>query len=158
MLKMGSDPVKLMARIHLGCELHMWLEGEHRGFVADLITEGLEQNMFRGGMGWEQAIEWLLNDEGMVVFSYSVTPAFPDAAEVYEHENWSYTWEEFADEIFWRWSYEKQWERGVAALRATKPDLQLTPDNLHMIEYFSNQRDLFDLMAMMREKPGCDSA
>jgi hypothetical protein len=76
---MGSDPVKLMARLHGQCEIHAYVEGPNRAWLADIIERGREVGIMRAEMGWESVIELLrARDDGPVVTSYSVCDQFPN--------------------------------------------------------------------------------
>jgi hypothetical protein len=83
----GSDPVRLLARLTGQCELHTYVEGPHRAWLADIIKEGLGTGVLRrfgpdvenDHVGWP-AVEALLGerDDGPVVVSDSVNPeGFP---------------------------------------------------------------------------------
>jgi hypothetical protein len=105
-LKVGSDPIKLAAKIHGWCEAHCYIEGEDRGWAADIIDEGLAVGVYRKGMwyvsrphdpvsegprheqpdaqfhsqGWEDVLTHLRSrDDEPVVLSYSVCDQFPNA-------------------------------------------------------------------------------
>jgi len=77
---MGGDALKLYARLHGQCELHLYVEAQHRGWLADIIEEGLRTSLYREKVGWEQVMELLRNPyiEGPVVTSYSVCDSFPN--------------------------------------------------------------------------------
>src|SRR5215472_5272064 len=82
----GSDAVKLAVKIHGQCEIHCWVEGSERAWVAGLIDQGLESGVFRRNLargyaqGWEQVQECLrARDDEPVVLSYSVCDQFPNA-------------------------------------------------------------------------------
>lgn len=75
----GSDAMKLAVRIHAQCEIHAWVKGENRAWVANILEEGLGE-IFREESGWESVITLLreANDEP-VVMSYSVTDGFRES-------------------------------------------------------------------------------
>lgn len=76
---MGSDPVKLMARLHGQCEMHAYVEGPNRAWLAEIIERGRAAGIMRAKMGWESVVELLRSrDDGPVVTSYSVTDSFPN--------------------------------------------------------------------------------
>jgi len=78
-LRMGSDPVKLAARIHASCEIWTWFKGENRNWIADIIEEGLNCHFFRKDDLWENVVEFLRSDsKNDVVLSYSVCDQFPN--------------------------------------------------------------------------------
>jgi len=94
-LVVGSDAVKLAARLHAQCELHAWVDGPNRAWLADLMQAGLDAGVFRDGFwfatapdgpkgtwssqGWDEVIEFLRSrDDEPVVTSYSVGSCFPN--------------------------------------------------------------------------------
>ena len=86
-LALGSDPVRLAAKIHGWCEVHAWFDGPDRAWAADIIDQGLAAGIYRRGhpadagysQGWEQ-VQALLRerDDEPVVMSYSVCDQFPN--------------------------------------------------------------------------------
>lgn len=100
-IQIGDDPVKFLARMHGQCELHSYVEGPNRAWLADIIERGLKTGVFRDGMGWDTppnhphgkgagVIPLLRSrDDEPVVMSYSVCDGFP---------NWEITdWQPPAD-------------------------------------------------------------
>lgn len=98
----GSEPVRLAAKIAGYCESHCWVEGEDRAWLAGVIDAGLAAGIFRRGLwyvnrvtdvpveecpdrrwltqGWENVTAFLRSrDDEPVVLSYSVTEGFPNA-------------------------------------------------------------------------------
>lgn len=78
-LMLGNDPLCLFARLHAQCEIHAWVEGPDRAWLADVIQQGLDTGLYRDGMGWDK-VQTLLRSgsEHPVVTSYSVTDSFPN--------------------------------------------------------------------------------
>ncbi len=99
----GSDPIRLAAKIRGWCEVHAWVEGPDRKWLAGVIDEGLQAGLYRAGMwyvdgpcdgpasqhpdrkwssqGWEEVQDLLReSDDGPVVMSYSVCDQFPNPA------------------------------------------------------------------------------
>ena len=58
-LAYGSDPIKLMAYIHGQCEIHLWVAGKNRAWMANIIEKGLQEKIYRKDMGWEGVVELL---------------------------------------------------------------------------------------------------
>lgn len=92
--KVGNDTIRLAARIHGQCELHGYVEGPNRAWLADLMQAGLDSGMYRRkhpgnpefGQGWEETIALLrIRDDEPVVMSYSVCDQFPN----HEVADWS---------------------------------------------------------------------
>lgn len=79
-LRLGSDEVRLMARLHGQCELHAFIPPGECDFVAGLVDSGLAMGLYRPGMCWEDVAALLRSSGGAgrtVVTSYSVTETFP---------------------------------------------------------------------------------
>lgn len=91
----GSRPVQLAAKIHGWCEVHCWVEGPDRAWLAEIIAEGLAAGIYRRGLwyadrpdaprdkwssqGWEEVTALLeRRDDEPVVMSYSVCESFPN--------------------------------------------------------------------------------
>lgn len=106
----GNDQVCLLARLHAQCEIHCYVEGQDRSWMADIIDDGYEIGMMRttdGYDGWP-AVSALLreHDDDAVVCSYSVGDSFPYSG--------------------------KTWEESMASLRASDEvcGLRISPESL----------------------------
>jgi len=94
-LVIGSDPLRLAARLHAQCELHAWVSGPDRAWLAGVIEDGLESGIFRHGLfredsefpsrqvwdavGWDRVIDLLREDDSSpVVTSNSSGDGFPE--------------------------------------------------------------------------------
>lgn len=134
-LAAGSDPLRLAVKIHLLCEVHGYIMGYHRGWLADLIEEGYEEGLYRKGywraddqhamaelegetvapehrvfqsMGWPELIAKLREGRsGPVVMSYSVTDGFPNSHVA----NWLPPWPKGVEKDWNALSEEQQQER-----------------------------------------------
>lgn len=116
-IAMGSQSVRLLARMHGQCEIHGYMEGEDRAFVADVIERGRCDSVMRPEMGWEQVIQHLrATDSEPVVTSYSVTETFPHPGLLEDAGIESFEGEEAYEEWYER-SSEVRWEQGITALR-----------------------------------------
>ena len=94
--RVGSDAVKLAARLHGQCELHAWVDGPDRKWLAEIIASGREAGVFRDvnaitgyaekfpaddSLDWEGVIALLKwRDDEPVVTSYSVCDSFMSTA------------------------------------------------------------------------------
>lgn len=79
-MRLGSDEVRLLARLHGQCEIHAFVRPDGASFVATLIERGLKIGLYRPAMGWEDVRTLLLesaSQDRAVVTSYSVTDTFP---------------------------------------------------------------------------------
>ena len=84
----GNDQIKLAARLHGQCEIHAYVEGPHRAWLADIMQTGLDCGIYRHqhpgnpefSQGWAEVIALLRSrDDEPVVTSYSVCDQFPNS-------------------------------------------------------------------------------
>lgn len=134
-LAVGSDPMRLGVKINLLCEVHGYVMGYHRGWLADLIEEGYEEGLYRKGywradnkhamdelagiditqeamvfksMGWPELITKLREGRsGPVVMSFSVTEGFPNENAA----GWMPPWPKGVEPIWDALSEEQQTAR-----------------------------------------------
>lgn len=162
-LTVGSDAVKLAARLHGQCEIHTWVEGPDRAWLAHVIDSGLQDGVFRAGrsQGWDD-VSCLLreNDTEPVVTSYSVTDDFPS----YMIGDWMPPWPDGVPQVFdnlsdadqetrqiradqwYELSGSEQWDISMNGLRADHRGLQLRPDNFRSYR-FGHRLSVLDLFA-----------
>jgi hypothetical protein len=114
-MRWGNDAVRLLARLHGQCEIHAYVEGEHRAWLADIIGRGRSMNVLRPDEGWENVVAMLRrrNDEP-VVTSYSVCEGFPSPyllgiREDDDAERW------------WKQPADVRWEQSMRELREHGP-------------------------------------
>lgn len=123
----GSDVMKFMARLHGQCELHGYVEGTNRAWLARIIQTGLETRVLRSKSGWEDVIELLLSrDDCPVVTSYSVTESFPNK-EMAEHGEWERREDGDGDSFYYlsddeAWGYSMRGLRRLASGREWSPE------------------------------------
>lgn len=118
-MAIGNDPLVLFARMHGQCEIHLYVEGEHRTWLAGVIGQGLDAGLYRAGQGWEAVATLLTSSaDGPVVMSYSVTDPFP---------------------------CDESWAEAMAALREQDGIEPLQPDTLRT--RFGHGKTLFDVFA-----------
>jgi hypothetical protein len=139
-LLMGSDELKLLARLHGQCEVHCYVEGENREWLADIIRRGREKEIYRESEGWEEVEAFLRQrSDCPVVCSYSVCDNFPSYANLPDSHpvkqlDWNENSEEI-EEILNNISTEEMWSLCMGALRSrAKHGLELTPK--HWDGYF----------------------
>lgn len=124
-----GDVWRFVARIHGQCELHAYVEGEDRDWLAGIIEQGLTSGLLRGEemtrtsdprSTWPAVIALLRERaDAPVVTSYSVCEGFPNLTIVREERTWHPTipsWE--PDEEWYDLPAEEQWATALAALRA----------------------------------------
>lgn len=145
-LVVGSDPVCLLARLHAQCEIHCYVEGPNRGWMAGVIDQGQESGVMRGGAGWPEVATLLRSaDDGPVVCSFTVTESFPNPTVA----DWSPPSSgDDEDDDFDAWydlPRSEQWSLGIAGLRSTPSShlLELRPDTL--CAPFGHGRSLIDV-------------
>lgn len=126
-LVMGSDPIRLLARMHATCELHGYMFPHDRAFIADIIEEGVESGILRQYMsyytyegatpsGWLALAEHLRQpDLSPVVMSYSVCDSFPN------YSIWSEGGNEGGYEEYAALSEGRQWSECFVALTKLRP-------------------------------------
>jgi hypothetical protein len=131
-LALGSNPLCLFARLHAQCEIHAWVEGPDRAWLADVIQQGLDAGLCRDGMGWDKVQELLRSGaEHPVVTSYSVTDGFPnqyvagwvgprdDEGEPLNEDAW---YDDHTD--------DERWDLAMAGLRQQKGMEAMSPETL----------------------------
>lgn len=138
----GSMPLRLCARVHAQCEIHGYVEGPHRAWLADIIDEGLTHKVLRKetqgyGKGWEDVSALLRkSSDSPVVMDYSVTNGFPHPPDRLD-ENELEEWHEKSHEEKWGESIE--WLRSESGYR-----VELNPETFSLPE-FGDGRTFVDL-------------
>lgn len=159
--RIGNDPLKFLARMHAQCEIHAFVEGANRAWLAEIIHKGRVLGLYREGAGWEDVVKLLLTrDDEPAVMSYSVCERFPNASssdwlppwpegvplhwdaltkeQQDERERLSEEWYDLPD--------EEQWERGLNWLRKEPGMLEFKPETWEGYGY-SHGISAFDLVA-----------
>ena len=140
---LGSDLVKLLARLHGQCEIHCWVAAEHTRWLAGIIRNGVEKHLLRNDTGWDGVIELLESGDENVVTDYSVTEIFPNP----HIAGWVPPVGEDGKpdrDAWYELSREEQWEMAMRGLRQEK-GLELTPDDWASL-YFADGSIAFDLI------------
>lgn len=146
---MGNDALILLAKIHAQCEIHGYVEGPNRAWLASIIERGLELAVLRekvkGGYstGWRDVVTLLRSrDDVPVVTSYSVCDQFPNRHVADWHdENDGDDWYDLGN--------DEQWKLALAGLRAGKPadGLEWSPETWHTGFGETPAYSAFDFMA-----------
>lgn len=145
----GNDVVKLMARLHGQCEIHCWVNGPNRAWLAGLIETGCEIGLLRESeqwkSGWDKAVMLLHSrDDCPVVTSYSVCEQFPNPSVT----KWKPPKDGDGEPDYDKW-YElpdaEQWRLGMEGLK-TNPLLEMKPDNWQAY-YFGDSINAFKIRA-----------
>jgi hypothetical protein len=143
-LAIGSDPLCFLTRMHAQCEIHAWVDGPDRTWLAGVIADGRRAGLMREGQGWEDVSACLLAcaDEP-VVMSYSVCDQFPSrSAATWEppivdgEKNWD-AWYDLDEAARWRLAMA-----GVQELRFG-PDTMRRP--------FGHRKTAFDIRREIAE-------
>lgn len=128
---MGSDPIRFLARMHGQCEIHAYVEGPNRAWLASILTEGRATDIMRPDSGWEEAITLIQSrDDGPVVMSYSVCEQFPNA----QAAAFDYPEDKDGEPDYDAWydmSHADQWALALAGLRSGTmgSGLEIAPGN-----------------------------
>lgn len=159
-LIVGSDPIRLSARIHAQCEIHGWVDGRNRDWMAGIIEEGLSSGVFRDARqtqygNWPGVIALLRRTaETPVVMSYSVCESFPNPGIAMPEPD--KTWKEMSEDEQQAWMDKqdewreqdagKQWDQAFAALKESDMGLEIKPDNWKTF-HFDPKISAFDILA-----------
>jgi hypothetical protein len=111
-IAVGPGPLCLAARIHGQCEIHSWVDGHNRAWLADIIDHGCRVGLFRHKQGWAELLPWLrAREDAPVVLSYSVCDSFSPHNEDAAEEDQA-----------------TAWGRGMRWLREQSGGLELKPE------------------------------
>lgn len=123
----GGPPLQFAARFHAQCEMHAWVDGPNRKWLAGIIRQGRALGMYRPNLGWESVIDLLEGpSRGPVVLSSSFTEGFPsrDLAKGYE-----YSGDVPPDKDRWyKLSDTQRWRLAMKGLRESNDGLEMHPD------------------------------
>lgn len=130
LIAIGSEPLKLAAWIHGQCELHGYVEGPSRAWLAGVIEKGRETGLYRASVGWEDVTKLLrAAADAPVVMSYSVCDSFPNSHVA----RWEAPTDEDGESDYDAW-YEipegERWDLAMAGLRADSSITPLFPQGL----------------------------
>lgn len=127
--RMGSDPLKLMARIHAQCEINTYVKPENFEWLSGIVKEGLETGLYRKGYGWEDLIELLSCAESAIVTSFSVAEEFPNR-----------TITNLTEEDWDKLNYSEQFNVAFKSLEESNKEylLEMTPENWDDYYFESN--------------------
>lgn len=151
----GSDAIKLCARLHGQCEIHAWVEGKNRAWLARIIERGLEEGVLREGhpgdskfaSGWRNAIKLLRSSKKTpIVTSYSVCEQFPGVHLLSPRDGEPQDHDEFYEWALSNLTHEQRWDRAMVELRARRASVELKPSDWRNY-YFGDGITALDLTA-----------
>lgn len=133
-LAIGGDQLKLAARLHGQCEIHTFVEGSNRAWLANIIEGGLHLGIFRSNSGWENIVELLRSSsDEPVVTSFSVCNQFPNSGVAIQAGVWSPPETTDEDDDTWdKLPASEQWRLAMDALRIQNQSgyrIELKPDD-----------------------------
>ena len=149
-LALGSDPVKLFARLHAQCEIHCFVKGKNRNWLADIIEEGVGSGLYRDseygqgtGPQWSNVVKLLRSSKkDPVVCSYSVCEQFPNAYIAGYRGNECDKFYDLPD--------ARKWDLAMKGLLKTSGGLELKPDYWRVFK-FGHSKDILWLAEAVRE-------
>jgi hypothetical protein len=138
----GSDPMILFARIHATCEIHGYVLGEHRDWIASIIEQGLRIGLYRPTQGWDEVIEFLRGEsENPVVMSYSVCDWFPNPHIAgFERDEQ----DDFPD--YYNLPEREQWDKAFQGLVAQNNGIDLNPESFRTRQFGLYNLTVFDVV------------
>lgn len=153
-LAIGNDFMCLLARLDGQCEIHSYVEGPHRAWMAELIEQALTARVLRGGVGWNDVIELLRSrDDAPVVTSHSVSESFPNESLADWQPPQVGPDEGDLDYDAWYNDYTdaERWDMAIKGLRAQtgRYETELSPETLR--DRFGHRLTLMDVLG--QEKP-----
>jgi hypothetical protein len=162
-LAVGDDPLRLMARLHGSCELHTWVDGPNRAWLADIIGRGRATGLYRADMGWEGVADMLRSrDDEPVVTSYSVCEQFPNRHTARDGGVWKGVspdgdeddgaWYDLPGEERWRLAME-----GLRHLSAVPCGLEMKQEDWRDWR-FEDKKTVFDIGHDPQAKAGASAA
>jgi len=150
-MALASRPVQFLIRLHVQCELFMWVDGPDRSWLAEVIEEGRHLGVFRPKSGWEEVVSHLKADatEPVVTFD-SGSDYFPCPLIAGWQPDTKLDQPDFE-----RWEAlpaSERWRLGMVGLRAAKGGRQITPKNLGVRGFFGTGLNVFDLNDIMTKQ------
>jgi hypothetical protein len=158
-LVVGGDALRLSARVHGSCEIHGWVDGPNRAWLADIVDEGLASGVLRRAHqtqyeNWPGVAALLRSTARTpVVMSYSVTESFPNAHRARPptkpYNEMTEDQRDARDAEVEAWDAldaGTQWEQALAVLQAADEGLEIRPEDWTTFR-FTHRLSGFDLLA-----------
>lgn len=144
----GSDPIILLARLHGQCELHCWVAGPNRKWLANIIKEGRKTNIYRENQGWEEVVKLLKSrTDSPIVCSFSVCDSFPNYSCLPKKHPLKQSHNERRFDQFNDLPENEMWSECFQGLQEQGGGLELKPENWRSF-YFGVGHNIFTLLRM----------
>lgn len=129
-MALGNDAVRLLARLHGQCEIHCYVEGHNRAWLAKVIRQGRRAHVLRDRQGWDELAAFLDDRaDAPVVCSYSVCDSFPAIYCLPEDHALNNKEDEGRWDKFHELPDAEQWALCMQGLRERDPMLEMKPGN-----------------------------
>lgn len=149
---LGGDPLRLLARLHGQCEIHCWVDGPDRTWLAGIIREGRKSDLYHAEQGWEDVANLLeTRDDEPVVCSYSVCDQFPNFGCLPAEHPLKQSHDERRFEWFDDLEVAETWATCMRGLREQGGGLQIQPGAWDSFA-FGDGQSAFTLKAGLRAK------
>jgi hypothetical protein len=162
---LGSDPLRFSARMHGSCEIHGFVQGEHRAWLASIIDAGMASGVLRAAPqtqygNWPAVVAMLQTSTATpVVMSYSVTESFPNFAVTSGHDFEEKPWSKMSESeqeamrerasAFDELDDDDRWRQAFSALTRISDggcDLEMRPSDWNTFR-FTHELSALDLLA-----------
>lgn len=148
---LGGDPLRLLARLHGQCEIHCWVDGPNRQWLASIMRDGRECELYRPNEGWESVIELLESrDDGPVVCSYSVCESFPGYGSLPDDHPLRLRDDDDALDDFYEMPPHRAWADCMENLRSDNGGLEMKPERWEQFR-FGNGMSAFSLLQSSKQ-------
>lgn len=143
-LVLGSPAMKLLLRVHGTCEIHSFIQGHNRKWLAELISVGLTQRVLSVDAGWPALQELCLQSafEPMVL-SYSVCDQFPNR-HMALRGSWQLEPDDQEGERWYSLSTKERWRTAWDGLQRQPGNLEWNPERWDLFR-FDDGLDGFEL-------------
>ena len=143
-LILAAPAMKLLLRVHGTCELHSFIQGTHRAWLATLIQEGLAQRVLSAGAGWDSVAELCLQSSfEPVVLSYSACEQFPNRHAALRG-GWVQEPKDPEGELWYKLSIKERWSTAWRGLEKEADSLEWRPSRWDQFR-FEDGLDGFEL-------------
>lgn len=128
-IAIGGAPMRLLARLHGQCEIHCWVDGPNRKWLAGVMREGRESGLYRAAQGWEAVADLLdSRDDCPIVCSYSVCEQFPNFSSLPDDHALKLSHDDRRTDWFYDLPANEAWAACMGALRKAY-SLEIRPDH-----------------------------